>query len=56
MNYICLEKFNLRTYIKSDIKTIYKSSEEENTLTLAIDASKKVLNGIEEHIESLIFV
>ena len=43
-------------YKKTGIKTIYKSSEEENTLTLAIDASKKVLNGIEEHIESLIFV
>ena len=42
-------------YKKTGIKTIYKSSEEENTLTLAIDASKKVLNEL-KNIESLIFV
>ena len=28
-------------YKKTGIKTIYRASEEENSLTLAIDASKK---------------
>ena len=43
-------------YKKTGIKTIYRAGDEENTLTLAIDASKKVLKNIDDEIDSLIFV
>jgi len=43
-------------YKKTGIKTIYRAGVKENTLTLALDASKKVLINIEEEIDSLIFV
>ena len=43
-------------YKKTGIKTIYRAGDEENTLTLAVDASKKVLKNIDDEIDSLIFV
>ena len=41
---------------KTGIKYIYRTNENENTLTLAVDASKKVLKNIDEKVESLIFI
>ena len=43
-------------YKKTGIKTIYRAGDEENTLTLAVDASKKILKNIDDEIDSLIFV
>ena len=45
-----------KLFIKTGIKYIYRTKKNETTLTLAIDASKKLLNNIDEEIESLIFV
>jgi len=51
------ENFNFKELLKkTGIKNIYRSNENENSLTLAIDASKKVLKNINEKIESLIFI
>ena len=41
---------------KTGIRHIYRTNENENTLTLAVDASKKILRNIDEKIESLIFI
>ena len=43
-------------YKKTGIRTIYRASDEENSLTLALDASKKALKLVEEEVDSLIFV
>jgi len=41
---------------KTGIRYVYRTKEDETSLTLAIDASKKLLKNINEKIESLIFV
>ena len=41
---------------KTGIRHVYRTKENETSLTLAIDASKKLLKNIDEKIESLIFV
>ena len=41
---------------KTGIRYIYRASENETSLTLAVDAAKKLLKNIHEQVESLIFV
>ena len=41
---------------KTGIKNIYRTEENENSLTLAIDASQKIIKNLNEKIESLLFV
>ena len=41
---------------KTGIKYIYRSKKTENSLTLAVEASKKLLKKIDEEIDSLIFI
>tara|TARA_B100000989_G_C19531636_1_gene470327 strand:+ start:444 stop:1373 length:930 start_codon:yes stop_codon:yes gene_type:complete len=41
---------------KTGIESIYRAGDLENSLTLAIDASNKVLKKIDKQIDSLIFV
>ena len=49
--------FNFKELVKkTGIRHIYRTNKNENSLTLAIDASKKVLKSINERVESLIFI
>ena len=45
-----------KLFEKTGIKYIYRTKKEETTLTLAVDASKKLLKNVDEKVESLIFV
>ena len=45
-----------RLYNKTGIQRIYRSSKEQTSLSLGIEAAKKILKNIKENIDGLIFV